>query len=111
VALEAKDCIQDGSTWRPVTGADIGNGTDWANGRHATHQDPGGIGCGTFAQGSGEDNPAWVDCIAQLTVADQRGFCMALQGGQSCPTDPDPPTNFVDVCQQITMGLVPPPGA
>jgi hypothetical protein len=113
VAMGPSDCVLDGDTWRPVTGNDIGGPpsgkTNWANGVHETHQDPGGVGCGTFAGGSGEGNPAWVDCIQRLTVADQRGFCMALQAGQTCPTDPA--TGFLDACTQINMGLIPPPVA
>jgi hypothetical protein len=109
VQLEAPDCIQDGDTWRPVTGADIlAMRTDWARGRHPTAQDPGGEGCRTFTGQTNIENENLQDCYSLLTVADQRGFCMALQGG-ACPTDPDPPVNFVDVCKQITMGLVPPP--
>jgi hypothetical protein len=104
--LQPEDCILDGDVWRPVTGEDIGNGTDWANNRHATHQDPGGVGCNVFAGGSGQGNPAWVDCIAQLTVADQRGYCMALQPGQACPAAVP---GYLDACMQINMGLIPPP--
>jgi hypothetical protein len=102
--LEPEDCIFDPDTelWRPVTGDDIGNGTDWSYGLHATHQDPAGVGCEAFA--GGEDNDAWYDCVRQLTVADQRGFCLSLPFGESCPH-----TTEVDACMQINMGLVPPP--
>lgn len=105
VALDPKDCINDGGTWRPVSGEDIGQGTNWANAVHATHQDPGGVGCTTFAMGM-PSGPVWEDCVAQLTVADQRGFCMALGPGQLCPTEQP---GFLDACTQINMGLIPPP--
>ncbi len=103
VAIEPKDCVLDGDTWRPATGADIPDRTNWANGLHATHQDPGGTGCMTFAAGG---EPALLDCYSQLTVADQRGFCMALQPGQLCPTEQP---GFLDACTQINMQLIPPP--
>ena len=72
--LEQADCITiDGDT-RPVTGADIPDATRWANDEHATHQDPGGVGCQALAgAGVGE---AYEDCVHALTVADQRGFCV-----------------------------------
>jgi hypothetical protein len=107
-ALEPTDCvIGDDDMWRPVTGADILSEppkTNWAGGVHATHQDPNGDGCNTFAANAGIE-PA--QCYAELTVADQRGFCMFLQPGQQCPTDPA--TGFLDACTQINMMLIPPP--
>jgi hypothetical protein len=108
--LQPEDCVLDGDVWRPATGFDIGNAavtppTAWAPGDHATHQDPGGTGCLTFA--GGQANDAFNDCVFNLTVADQRGFCMALGPGQLCPHDqPD----YLDACEQIQMGLIPPPG-
>ena len=109
--LEPLDCVKDGDVWRPATGADIGASavtpnTTWAPGNHITHQDPGGTGCLTFA--GGEMNDSFNECVANLTVADQRGFCMALGPGQACPTD-DP--TYFDACEQINMGLIPAPGA
>jgi hypothetical protein len=106
--LQPEDCVLDGDTWRPVAGFDIGSNevvpmTSWAPADHATHQDPGGTGCQTFAGGQ---NEAFSDCVANLTVADQRGFCMALGPGQACPGD-DP--SYLDACEQINMGLIPPP--
>ncbi|MEM6296427.1 MAG: hypothetical protein AAGA54_34490 [Myxococcota bacterium] len=108
VELEPTDCILDGDTWRPVTGVDFAEGRSrWEAASHETHQDPGGSGCITFAQGVTDINdPALRGCVEQLSVADQRGFCMALAAGQGCPTD-DP--GYINACDQINMGLIPPP--
>jgi hypothetical protein len=106
VAMEAKDCLLEDGEWRPATGADVPALTNWANGLHATHQDPGGIGCTTFAMGD-QGSETFMDCVAQLTVADQRGYCMALAQGQQCPTAPE--SGFVDACTQINTGAIPPP--
>lgn len=58
--------------------------------------------------GSGDvTNGDFAACLEQLTVANQRGFCMALQPGQGCPGDAP---GVLDVCEQINMGLLPPPG-
>jgi hypothetical protein len=105
--LELEDCIFDEELqlWRPVNGDDIPSLSNWANGLHATHQDPGGSGCTVFAGGD-QTSEAFGDCVAQLTVADQRGFCMALSAGQLCP---HAAPGFLDACMQINMGLVPPP--
>lgn len=112
VELEPEDCVLDGDVWRPVTGADIGSSgvtprTMWAPGAHETHQDPGGEGCLTFAGGD-PSSAVFTECVANLSVADQRGFCMSLGPGQQCPTS-DP--TYLDACEQINMGLIPPPGA
>jgi hypothetical protein len=105
VELQPEDCIMDDDgTWRPVRGTDIGLGTNWANEQHATHQDPGGVGCSTFADSPSD---AWEDCVRQLGVADQRGFCMALTAGQVCPAAAP---GYLDACEQINMGIIPPPG-
>ena len=96
--LRPEDCILDESTglWRAVTGHDIGTGTDWNPEAHVTHQDPAGIMCLSYVEGD-PDSPVFVDCIRQLTVADQRGFCMALSAGESCPVDP----GYVDPCAAL----------
>ncbi|MBL9102824.1 MAG: hypothetical protein JNL82_17890 [Myxococcales bacterium] len=95
-----KDCVLDPDTglWRAVTGADIPALTSWGS-AHATNQDPEGTSCMTFAgEGSGGFNlDAFEDCIAQLTVADQRGFCYAPS---ECPCKED-------VCAQKNPGWVP----
>jgi hypothetical protein len=47
------------------------------------------------------------DCINQLTVADQRGFCMFLGMGEMCGTaQPD----YMDPCDCIQQGFCMPPG-
>jgi hypothetical protein len=116
VQLDAKDCVVDpmSGMYRPVTGADIGvryeNGsvvTDWSPGAHFTHQDPSGTGCIGFAGGM-NTGAVFEGCVSQLTVADQRGFCMALGPGQVCPTVQP---GFVDACTALNNGgaMVPPP--
>lgn len=70
-----KDCVLDGTTWRAVNGGDIGTLTMWGAG-HATNQDPDGLNCEVFASGTGTfSEAAYNDCVKQLTVANQRGFC------------------------------------
>jgi hypothetical protein len=82
-AVETADCVRDPQTglFRPVTGEDIGVRrdddkivTDWNQAAHATHQDPAGVGCLGFALGD-VGSEVFEDCIRQLSVADQRGFC------------------------------------
>lgn len=94
-----KDCIFDpmAKRWRAVTGADIftidpatmKGLTSWG-GLHTTNQDPQGSNCGIFASGGGgtPNKETQDDCIRQLTVADQRGFCYS-----ECPC-------IEDVCEQ-----------
>ncbi len=103
--IHPEDCIRDGDTWRPATGEDVLAGVStWAPASHRTHQDPSGTGCMTFAgDASGSE---FQSCVEQLTVADQRGFCMALQPGQGCAGDQE---SYLDACEQINMGLIPPP--
>ena len=81
--LDPLDCVmgEDGNL-RPVTGDDIGELTDWNPGAHRTHQDPAGIGCSGLAQGD-MDSEVFRECIRELTVADQRGFCVQAD---ACPT-------------------------
>lgn len=101
--LQASDCVQDPESGelRPVSGADIGQLTDWAGEAHATHQDPGGVGCQEAAIAAGaspsdaQTHPVFRDCMAQLSVADQRGFCMALGAGHVCPTEA---SSYVSAC-------------
>jgi hypothetical protein len=94
-----KDCIVDPETmkWRAVRGSDIGKKyndgrivTSWGD-LHSTNQDPDGANCKIFSAGSAD---AFNDCIAQLTVADQRGFCYG-----SCPC-------IDDVCDMKNPGWV-----
>jgi len=101
--LTQSDCVMGDDGFRPVTGADIGGLSDWNPAAHGTHQDPAGTACAGFAGGD-QSSPVFLDCIAQLSVADQRGFCMALAPGQSCPTDQ--PT-YVDACTALNTGAAP----
>lgn len=104
VALDPKDCINDGSMFRPATGEDIiAMRSAWRPNDHETHQDPNGAGCLALAMGNNQ-SPVFEDCIRQLSVADQRGFCMALQLNEACPTDQ--PT-FIDACTAMNGGAPP----
>jgi hypothetical protein len=82
-----KDCVIDPETsrWRAVRGTDIPALTNWGM-QHTTNQDPFGESCALFAGGGGgtPDSAALADCYAQLTVADQRGFCF-----KTCPCQED----------------------
>jgi len=97
VQLRDQDCVIDETTGlsRPTSGDDIGILTAWRPGDHATHQDPNGDGCSGIAGGD-TNGPIFLDCVRALSVADQRGFCMALGAGQSCPTE-EP--GYVDACE------------
>lgn len=87
------DCIMADGRWRAVNGTDIiAQRTGWGP-AHATNQDPFADGCKTFAGGT--TSPAYLDCIGQLTAADQRGFCFA-----QCPC-------IEDVCEMKNPDWVP----
>lgn len=103
VELEANDCVQDpsGGGFRPVSGADIGSLSTWTPGEHSTHQDPNGESCTALAAGN---SSVFQDCVRQLSVADQRGFCMALGPGQVCPTKAP---GYVDACTALSGGVPP----
>jgi hypothetical protein len=104
VELEPKDCIYVGTSWRPARGTDIGEGTFWTPDEHETHQDAGLAGCTQFALG---DQSVYEDCLAQLGVAAQRGFCTSLEPGEVCPArEPD----YINACECINHGFCPPPG-
>jgi hypothetical protein len=85
VALEPDDCLLVDDVWRPATGKDVPQHTSWASSEHATHQDPGGRACSELTGSTSLSDPEFRSCIDQLTVANQRGFCMP-----SCPV-PNPP--------------------
>lgn len=104
VELEASDCVPSSEGgFRPVTGSDILAGvTDWRPAAHATHQDPNGSNCLALA-GNDSGSAVFQDCVSQLSVADQRGFCMALGPMQTCPTAA--PT-YIDACTQLGAGGV-----
>jgi hypothetical protein len=98
--LGANDCVQDNGVWRPVSGADIGvegvvPPTNWNNVAHDTHQDPNGNVCLAYA-GDNTASEEFLECIQTLSVANRRGYCMALGPGQACPgADP----SYVDACE------------
>lgn len=85
--LAAADCVRDETTglFRPVTGADIGTLSNWNPAAHATHQDPAGVACTGFAMGD-QAGDVFLECIRELTVANQRGICMDVD---DCLVDPD----------------------
>lgn len=88
-----KDCILDGGVWRTVNGQDILDQKSMWGPAHSTNQDPSADGCKVFAQ---ENVDSLRDCIRQLSVADQRGFCYA----NGCPC-------IEDVCAMKNPGNVP----
>lgn len=99
--LGAKDCVQQDGVWRPVVGVDIGQSnvvpaTVWNNAAHDTHQDPNGTVC--LASTGGVSTAEFAECIRHLTVADHRGFCMALGPGQVCPGAVE---SYVDACEAM----------
>src|SRR5690606_19514534 len=99
VEIQEADCVLDGNSYRPATGHDIPALTVWAPGSHATHQDPNGESCMIVAQGN---NSVRDDCIRQLTVANQRGFCMSVP---FCPTEAE---TYLDACERLNAA--PPTG-
>lgn len=102
VELQPEDCVVDQVTglYRPVTGEDIPALTQWKPSDHATHQDPNGSRCLALANGDSQSE-TFAGCVRELSVADQRGFCMALSPGQACPhTQP----SYVDACEQLNGG-------
>ncbi len=105
VELEAKDCVLGSDGYRPVNGDDIGVLSQWKPADHATHQDPNGSSCLALAGGDNK-SPVFQDCVRQLSVADQRGFCMALGAGVPCPTEQP---GYVDACTALNAGGAPPP--
>lgn len=91
------DCVLDDGVWRAVTGEDIPDLSQWGP-QHSTNQDPHGENCMSYASGGWRfDQAVYDDCVAQLTVADQRGFCAAPG---ECPCQKD-------VCGQKNAGYVP----
>jgi len=100
--LQPEDCIIDPDTGlhRPVNGNDIGASSMWRPSDHATHQDPNGSACLALAGGE-VSSSAFQDCVRQLSVADQRGFCMALGAGQLCPGEQP---SYMDACEILNGG-------
>lgn len=94
---DVKDCVMVGGRWRAAKGEDVLNKLSGWAGSHTTNQDPFIEGCKVFSQG---DQAALLDCVEQLTVADQRGFCYSL----GCPC-------VEDVCDMKNPDWVPKCGA
>lgn len=114
--LDASDCVLDtelgaSGCWRPASGEDIvGLGgieaTTWSADAHASHQDPSGLGCQAFVEGvstqaleaAGVERDAVLEaCYRQLSVSNQRGFCLGGAGVAICPlTTPQ----YRDACEQ-----------
>ncbi|MCA9660694.1 MAG: hypothetical protein KC486_20295 [Myxococcales bacterium] len=95
--LDPDDCILDPDTdrWRAATGADIfTNLTTWGS-IHPTGQDPQGSSCAIFAGVADPGDPTYADCLRQLSVADQRGWC-----ADSCPC-------VEDTCELLNDDAVP----
>ena len=96
-ALTEDDCIIDPDTgrWRAVTGADIFLGLSSWGDRHPTAQDPNATGCSFFAGTTDVSDPTYSDCLIQLNVADQRGWC-----ADTCPC-------VEDTCELRNVDAVP----
>lgn len=70
-----------------------------------------GQGYGTIVGSSDISNPEFLGCLEELTLANQRGYCMSLAPGQGCLGDPSVgQAGLLDACEQINMGQLPPPG-
>ena len=100
VELVEEDCVldEDDGRWRPMDGRDAAaaaasGAARWGDG---THQDPDFSSCEAYA--GGRDKDAFFACAGQLTVADQRGFCIALSQGQACPVEQP---EYVDACEAL----------
>jgi hypothetical protein len=103
VELHEDDCVRDADTnlMRPADGRDalasLDGGTRWNPTRDSTHQDPHFDVCAAHA--GDRTGPEFLECISHLTTANQRGYCMSLQPGQVCPTEPE--TGYRSVCDEM----------
>jgi hypothetical protein len=91
--IEPEDCVLDGDVWRPITGEDVPEKSQWRPADHATHQDPGGRACAEITGSNDVSDPAFRSCVDQLGVADQRGYCM--------PSCPDFVPAGPDACERL----------
>jgi hypothetical protein len=100
VEMGDTDCVLDDTLgtagcYRAVRGTDIPSKTNWAPGTHETMQDPSGTFCSQWAGGDTSKRDA---CYDGLSVANQRGFCLARSAGaSSCPLDNQA---YVDACEE-----------
>jgi hypothetical protein len=98
--LDEDDCVFDETLqrFRPANGQDaldsLAGGDRWRPTENSTHQDPAFDGCELLAGGD-RSADAFVDCVAQLGVADQRGYCMSVP---ACPSELE---TFVDACETL----------
>jgi hypothetical protein len=99
IELGPQDCVFDevAELWRPAAGEDIGVLSYWGSAAHDTHQDPNGTVCLEYADGE-EGSEEFAVCVRELSVADQRGFCIGLGPDQSCP---DALSSYIDVCEAM----------
>jgi hypothetical protein len=79
--------------------------TTWASTSHATHQDPSGLGCESFANGVASlvglsVSDVLTECYRRLTVANQRGACFDALELDSCPFAAP---NYIDACEQRNL--------
>jgi hypothetical protein len=102
VELDEADCVldEDLGCYRPARGDDIFDlGDPWDKDAHETHQDPELRACTELAEG---DQEALEDCLRQLSVADQRGYCMFLNTGmgETCGVDRE---DYVSPCDRLNL--------
>lgn len=98
--LVEADCVFDEAEglFVPMDGRDaeaalLAGKDRWGNG---THQDPEFEACEALA--GNRNNSVFLDCVRSLTVANQRGYCMAIQPGGVCPTAKP---EYTDACEAM----------
>ena len=105
VELTEEDCVKDqNGCYRPATGADVYDSnidTQWEASRHRTHQDPAGIGCKAEFSDSSD---GFRECVRRLTVANQRGFCIAPTDSGDRRACPLAHSNYIDACEALNNG-------
>lgn len=87
--------------------------SDWALDAHVTHQDPGVGGQNSACrQFDAAGTVSFDECVASLTVADQRGFCLEKTATiQICPAALSDAEKLaagikLDACTQLNIDLV-----
>ena len=93
-----EDCVLRDGVWRAVRGSDVASPNEWIVAEPGTRQDPDLLGCMDYARmSSGGVNDATLRrCVATLSAADQRGYCIDAAFG--CPSDDPNMLPEVDVC-------------
>ena len=100
VEVHEDDCVLDEveGRWRPADGRDalasLDGGRGWVPTADSTHQDPDFSECERFA--GDRSSERFRGCVAELTTAKQRGYCMALDAGEACPAD-----EHLDACEAM----------